>query len=192
MVSLKEEKAIERAIYGRKILEAILVSAIEEEALKLPTLGQFAISELVNGVIDYVGGNSRKILYKDFRMFPRSNHSLDKEFVDELFKYFKEEVTPSRGKIDPKVKGILHFLVLPRSMTGDTIFYFNFESGVGGICPMVTTSTFSLPYTIVFKVKNDILPSLSRTERESVEGIGKSMRSYIKEDLEYINKNFHW
>lgn len=57
---------------------------------------------------------------------------------------------------------------------------------------MIMNSTFSLSQKTLENVKEEIMPKLTNAERRSVEGIGKIMRKYIDEDLEFIKKTYLW
>ncbi len=187
------KKYVEEARYRKGILEAILVSSITEERYELPTIQEFVLSELVNGTIEYIGGDPGKVNYQRFRQgtFERC-----------LWGYYEEEIKLySKGKLNPKIREAITKMVNydivdpsgPDRPYPKTELYTFFKGSMGGgICGVIMKSTFSLPQEITDKVKREIIPTLSNTERKTVEGIGKSMRKYIDEDLEFIKGRYRW
>jgi len=186
------KKEIEEMRYRDRILEALLVSSITEDNSRLPTIQEYILSEVVNGTIDYAGGNAGKINYQKFR------HDRNK-YENELIKYFKEEMSETKGEMSPKIRESIqkmtdcHWVYVPEP--GDnypTCELYGCFRGFGGICPVTFHSSFSLPLELVVRVQKEVLPSLSKDERRDVKGIGKAMRKYINDDLEYIREHYHW
>ena len=61
--------------------------------------------------------------------------------------------------------------------------------GVEGICPLgIASRTFSLPYDLVIRTRTVFLPGFSDEQRRDIQGIGKSMREYVRQDLDLITK----
>ena len=190
----KYKRGMEKRMYRRKVLESLLVVATIEDGLGLPTINEFILSEVVNGTIDFVGGNAGQINYQQFR-FERES------FERKLIEYFEEEMGNSRGKVNPKIRDAIqemvkyHWVYVPDP--GDNYptcgLYQDFKDFCGtGICPISMQSTFSLPYDLVKRVSEKVIPSFSNAERKSVEGIGDGMRRFIEEDLEYIKEHYYW
>jgi len=181
--------------YRRHLLEALLVSSVSEDRFRLPTIEEFILSEVVNGTIEYIGGNVGQIDYQKFR-FDRNS------FERELNKYFEAEMRAhSKGKLNPKFKKAVtklceHYYVNPTGPDRPypyTELYAHFKGfGGGGICPVIMQSSFSLPQETIIRVQREVLPELSNPEKRDVEGISKAMRKYIDRDLEFIGKTYHW
>jgi hypothetical protein len=175
--------------YRNNVLEAILFSSLTPERLRLPTGPEFILSELVNGTIEYIGGNAGKMNYRNFE----EGHY---EFRRRMEKYLSEEMRKfSKGKLDPKIGNAVNKLCecyYPDSSDKTRVEVNFFSHFNWGICQSTNQSTFSLPYDLVIKTREKTIPSLSDSERKDVEGIGKSLGKYLDKDLEYIKKNYFW
>lgn len=180
-------------IYERNVLKALLVASTSEDNLRFPTIKEFILSEVVNGTIEYIGGNAGEVNYQ----------SEGGAFEINLYKYFKSEIeTHSKGKLNPKIREVLdslceYHLESPTGPDGsflETKLYNHFKGRCGGygICQLPTSSSFSLPQDLVIEVNRQILPSLSNEERRDILGIGKSMREYVDRDLEFMAQTSHW
>lgn len=174
-------------IYQRDILDSLLVSSISEGISRLPSIGEYILSEVVNGTINYAGGEAGQMDYQHLR--------LSRGFEEKLFKYFKSEIEEnSRDNLDPKIKKTLLKLCSPFTNSyWETSLYDHFKGIAGdGICPFPTQSKFSFSPDYLERVQKEVIPSLASSERRDVEGIGKSMRKYIKRDLKFIGKTVMW
>ena len=194
---LKEllEKENNEFEYGQGILKSLLYYGSKENNFKLPTIEDFILSEVANGTIDHLTGNGGKIKYKD------SSIDGSFSFVHPLWEYFRDEIKASKKKIDPRVKNAIIKMVHYRRIDPsgpdrpypNTELYDYFKSPWGvGFCHVTMRSTFSLSYEVINDIENKFLPLLSEPERRDIEGIGKCLKKYIHEDLEYIKKQYHW
>lgn len=181
--------------YQRSILEAILFFSTSEESLRLPTIEEFILSEIINATIEYVGGNAGQIKYNQFRL-DRTQHE------NKICNYFKSEIElNSKRKLNPKIqKSLLSQCEVnfvdpegPGKIYIQTGLYIHFKGYLGeGICPRIMQSIFSFPQEIIIHVQKEILPSLSKHEIEDLQNIGKIMRKYIDEDINHIQKHIYW
>jgi hypothetical protein len=187
------EKEREERQFRKSILEAILVSSITPENARLPTINEYILSEIVNGVVDYTGGRAGKITYSD-------DGFEDNTYIRHMQEYFREEMTNPHTALTPRIKSdlekMLAFTFAPYDR-GEGYYpvselYEFFNSPFIGICQAGAHSIFSLPYDLVMKVRNKTLPSLSEEEQKDILGIGKCMRKYIDEDMKDIGKTYHW
>ncbi|MFH1511180.1 MAG: hypothetical protein ABIF10_05795, partial [Candidatus Woesearchaeota archaeon] len=174
------------------LLEAILYCATTEQKPMLPTIEQFVLSELVNGTIQYSGGNAGKLNYQMFLAEPKA-------FERSMWQYYHQQA--AKGKLSQDVYDSITTLVKykmvnaggPDKPFAQTELYTHFKGGAGyEICPVTFSSIFSLPYKTVLRVRNTTLPSYSRKEKEHVEGIGAAMRPFIEQDMEFIKKTYCW
>jgi len=191
------KRSVDELRYRRNVLEALLVSSISQESSWFPTIEQFVLSELVNATIEYVGGNAGQIIYQRFL------HD-EEEFEKHIYNYFKSEMERCSGekKLDPCVNRAIDKLCEYYPVTPPEPFlpynnvelYIHFIGGVfgEGICPVITESSFSLPYETVERFKRDLFPKLSESEKRDIIGIGKIMRKYIDSDLEFIKERYYW
>jgi len=193
MVEKNYKKEIEETNYRKSILEALLVSSIKEENSRLPTIKQYILSEVINGTIDYVGGEAGKHYYRAEMIFLESYERM-------ISKYFESEIKSTDKKLAPKIKKALEKMVecyvinpgwYDRPYTY-TDLYNLYKGPFIGICEVSSHSTFSLPYDLVMKVNNKTMPSFSEEERKDIQGIGKAMRKYIDKDIETIEKTYLW
>ena len=182
-----------RWMYRRRLLEALLVSSTSEVSFRLPTIKDFILSEVVNGTIEYVGGNAGRIRYRRPEEVPNGLR-----FEREIFKYFESDLEAhSEGRLDPKVEDAVRELSRPcleRSPPDrplvSTELYDQFMGGTG-LFPTIMPSRFSLPQESLISAAR-FIPSLPDLERENVEGIGKAMRKYIDDDLKFIRETYHY
>lgn len=176
--------------YRRTVLEALLYHSTKKDNFILPTKEEFILSEVVNGTIEYIGGNAGRISYQ------KSDRNM---FEFDIYKYFENEMKNSKRRLNPAINGAITKMVKyemrcpggpdrPYPYTEVYSFFRGFGGG-GGICPVIMESTFSLPYETVIRIKREVLPSFSDFEIKDIEGIGKSMRKYIKDDLKFIYKD---
>lgn len=188
-------KSIEDSEHRRKVLEALLVAATPN-GNRLPTIEEFILSEVVNGTLEYVNAKAGEITYAK----ERAKHADPKTYESKLYAYYHEEMRNTeklseniRTAIGKLVEAVWHH-PYPGDSYCDTDLHAQFKGfgGVGGICQVIAQSTFSLPHELVLKVQKEIMPSFSESERKDIMCIGEAMRKYIKEDLEYIQKQYHW
>jgi len=177
------------------LLETLLVSSTitDEEIISLPTIKQFTLSEVINGTIEYIGGNAGQITYTQQQHNDPFSNDL---FADRICKHFEEEIKNYGMGLDPNIRKAITKLVKysPPQITGPELSepYIPLYSLFYELHPPLTTSTWSLPYETVKKVKDQILPFLSDSERRDINGIANCMRKYIQEDLTYIREHYHW
>ena len=181
--------------YRKRFLEALLVSSLSENNFRLPTIEEFILSEVVNGTIEYVGGDAGQVDYQGSRL-DRST------FEGRLHKYFESEMEAhSKGKLNPKIREAINKLcgcyyvdpTGPDRPYPHTELYDHFRGPFGGgICQVIGRSTFSLPHDTFIKVQEKVLSSLSSPEKKNIIGIGKAMRKYVNRDLEFIGKTYNW
>lgn len=181
--------------YRRHLLEAFLVSSVSEDSFRFPTIEEFILSELVNGTIEYIGGNAGNI---DYQKFTYNRNDFEKE----LCNYFETEMSAhSKGKLNSDIREAIvelcgHYYVNPTgpdSPYPETELYTHFKGFCGGgICPVITQSSFSLSQDIIANVQKNVLPRFSDSEQKDIVGIGKSMRPYIDRDLEHIKETYLW
>lgn len=186
-------KRIKDSRYRQTVLEALLVVAAPN-GNRLPTIEEFILSEVVNGTLHYVNKKAGEITYA------KEKH-VGKSYESKLYAHYHKEMKSAKEKLDADVRTAIDKLVEavwsyspPDDSYYDTDLYWQFKgfAGVGGICPVLMESTFSLPCELVSKVRKEIMPTFSESEKKDVIGIGKAMRKYVKEDLEYIQKQYWW
>ncbi len=182
---------IEDSRYDRDVLQALLYYSTAEDDFMLPTIEEFILSEVVNGTLEYLGRDSGKVKYQDFK---GGRDSFEKAAWD----YFEEESALSDKKIDPDVMASIgrmagYHIVYPDGPDGPypkAGLYSTFKSVLfSGLC---TSSTFSLLQGDIYHVKKKVIPSLSEAARADIEAIGKIMRRHINEDLAYIGETYMW
>ena len=186
------ESFTDEYVYQSNLLEALIVVSTTEESFHFPTIEEFILSEVVNGVIEYCGGISGKVTYA-------KTGDSDGRFERLLHDFFKEEMKKSSQTLNTKVNDAITAIVQPYSVHAPperpylhTKLY-GYWNGFGcGICPVVMKSTFSLPQELIVTVKKNVLPAFSDDERKDVEGIAKAMRKYVDEDIAFIQKRYHW
>ncbi|NOQ56259.1 MAG: hypothetical protein GQ477_05655 [Nanohaloarchaea archaeon] len=177
--------------FDRNILQALLYYSTTEDDFMLPTIEEFILSEVVNGTLEYLDRDAGKVRYRT-RGFDRNS------FEKEIWNYFEEESSLSDREIDSDVMASIermasYHIVYPDGPDGPystaglySCFKTVLPSGAG------MSSTFSLSQEVIYRVKKEVILSLSEAVRGDVEGIGKIMRRYINEDLGYIRKKYRW
>jgi len=184
MIDEKDERSMRKFRYLENVLEGVLVSSLSNDNLKLPSIERFILSEIVNGTVDFVGGEGGKVNYQDQDVL--REHS---PFLRLAWKYLVDEVGKSRDKLDPKVKGALFKLVRPFDANPSNNLLYNIFPDFTGTG---RASIFSPDLDQYFRIKKKVIPSFSDSERWSVGGVGRAMRNYIEEDLEYIKRIYKW
>ena len=98
----KWEKIRDDTKYQRKVLESILVTASKDNKYMLPTEGKFILGELVNGVIDSLGGRGGRAKFnKDLvGLSPFS-------FEDNIWEYYSSQIVKAPKKLHPKIKEVI-------------------------------------------------------------------------------------
>ncbi len=181
--------------FDRRVLSAILYFSKTEDEFKFPTIKEFILSELANVVIEYITGEKGDVRYQNLRMSEPC-------FEDKIWESIKQAFEKSDSKLSEAVKdSILRLTELKYSHpTGpdrpypnpDIYSTFKGFGGCGGICEIIGKSTFSFSEETNRKIEKEILPSLSESTKNDCRAIGKIMRGYIQEDLEYIKEHYHW
>ncbi len=186
------ECSLQEYTYRKNLLKAILLSSVSEKNCKFPTIEGFILCELVNGVIEYIGGNAGLASYQSF---PSRECALD-----ELYTYLRQEIDNKETGLAPKVKEALLSMCEPYWASdwdgshANTQLY-DFICGVGdrGIRKVSRMEeTFTLSQGITIKLEKEFFPKLSGQEKKDIQGIGKAMRKYIDKDLEYIAHTYYW
>jgi hypothetical protein len=181
-MGLSIDEELKQMKFGREVLGSLLVSSMEGDKIIFPSIKEFILSEVVNGTISYIGGNSGKVVYREDGMF-------ESGFEEKLWKYFLEELKGNTKRINQKIRDSLERLCSPhqdRHSFDTELYSISKEILFGG------RSSASLPYSVVKQVQEKTLPSFSKTQRRDIEGIGKAMRPEIEEDLVYIHKKYSW
>jgi len=179
-----------------RTLQAILASSVmAEEPLKgrnilFPTDRRFVIDEFVNGTLQYIGGDAGHIR---FRHYYRCESVPCFEHI--LVKHFERELTAAAKKLDPNIEHDIRKLIGTYSVYGGALdddyfhnklyLYFDWIKDIG-IHKYLWDSEFEIWTDVIKGVREKVLPSFSCPERRDIEGIGKAMRWFIKEDLAFI------
>ncbi len=170
----------------RELFETFLVSPMNSGKKEFPTIGKFLLSELVNGTISFVGGSAGKV----------DNHRYYFErggFEKTLIPYFQEQMTEERrAKIDSAVIEPIEKMI-KYGWANKCNPYFDPTP----VCEVYefASNIFEVPHSVSFLTidvsdrANRTLESLTKKQREQVQGIGKAMRPFIEEDMIYIKKN---
>jgi len=183
-------------LYQKGILEAMLHSSRTEDNLKLPTIKEFILSELVNGTIDYVGGEAGEFNYQKHQ-----DRHMDSSYETRMWDYYNEKTKDMKDRLNPKISKAINEMVKPewhrpggpdRPYCSTRLYDLFMGHWGSGICNVIMDSIFTLPYETVLKIENKVMPSLTETEKRDVRGIGKSMARFVDEDLRFINKTYMW
>ena len=177
--------------YRINLIEAFLVSSMTKDKFMFPTIEQFILSEVANGVIKHIRGDNRNMPHINYQMFELKENEFEKNLVKELM----FSIGLFSGIMDSKVEKAITELCAPiwAGESYHTELYEHFKGSAGmGICQTPMKSRFSLPYEVVVRAQRIIIPSFSDAERKDVEGIGKAMRPYIEQDLEFIKERYSW
>ena len=192
---IKHEQGNSSFEFRRNVLEALLVSSITNESFKFPTIQEFILGEVLDGVIDYIGGTAGKVNFGEFIV---DRNIFEKELVSyfntEMEKYSKEKLSPN---IKSAIIGLSNYSYInpagPERPFPHTELYNHFNGfDIGRICPLTFESSFSLPSKFISQVKKEILPRFSSSEIKDIIGISKHMRKYVEKDLEFIGRNYQW
>jgi hypothetical protein len=173
----------------RDLFKSILVSTTTEETSTTPWVREFIFDELVNGTIEYIGGEAGKIRYQD-------GHPESPNFERSLAKCLREEIEKN-PKILPAMLRDYLLTMVDHTFTNPTCINegeTNCEL-YGHLAPiphLYAHSRSRLDSDLIAKVRNEILPSFSEREKKAIVGIGKAMRVFMNKDLEYIAKTYHW
>lgn len=176
------------------ILEAVIYFASNKGKMRLPTIEEFVLSELVTSTGEYLSG--RKDFSGYFRRRENGKHCLHNDnwqikmsqFVEDLFSKFG-------GKLPREFSEALKQLVTLEHQYShgekwwDCLLY-DFYKDQTKCNPMI--STFSLSVEFVDRVESNILFLLTQEEIEHIKAIASCMERYVEEDLEFIKKQYHW
>jgi hypothetical protein len=180
------KEGVNKRTKERKLLESLFVWSLDGEKDKVPGISEFALGEVVNSVVEYIGGEGEGVLY-------RRNIS-EQDFRDKLFKYLVSELENHKDILVPEIEERLVLMTKPFSdscppdrpvrMTSLEEYYIE-ES----FCNWFATSRGPLPEGMIERVKSrDYSPQYLN----DVKGIGKAMRSFIEDDLEFISETYSW
>jgi len=171
-----KEKYKEEYNYKKHFLEAVLVSSISDENSWIPTKKEYILSELINGTIDYIGGQAGKITYNNSRFTDDSDI-----FELNMHKYLMKNIRSHKNmELGLNIEKVLKNLCSSNSVTEHDVELYDFFRE---ICPVQGPSIFSPSYETVLRVRKEILPSLSLQERANIQGIGYKMRQFMDQDM---------
>lgn len=182
--------------FQKKILESVLVASIlNDTEIRFPKRKELILNGLVKGTIDYIGGEIPKISNLD--LSEETNYNSRK-----ICRCFETEMDSPDAKIllSKKFRDAIGALCYGGwHRTGkqpdydihfDVEFYPLLEkilledvSSLG-----YNPKTFSFPQDFISKVKKQDYPTFSPDVLEDVLGVGKSMRKYIEQDLDFIGR----
>ena len=177
------EKRRDEFVFKRDFLKSILMVA-SEESQRIPAEYQYVLGELVWGTVDYLGGKSCGVGYKN---------NLDNSALHNgLWKILNGHLQIFRWKVDEKIFNALRGLVEPHTHHAPPDRpYFSCElhdcyDSAEGIIRIRTHSIAPLPTDWKISVE------FTENQKKDMGGIGNAMRPYLKEDLEHISKTYRW
>ena len=176
----------------KDILETLLYFSTNRGKLMLPTIPEFIHKEVIEGLVEYVTEKESPLLHDGF------HH--DTHLEGKMWEYLQKELTNVKRELNSRIKDSLMEMLEPHWESDewadgeyDTKLMILFNGRyTGGICNSVFRSTFSLEQKTINRVEKEILPSLLKSEKIDLEGIGKTMQKYVERDLKYIKEQYHW
>lgn len=178
----------------RKLLfKAILASTPTNKNKNIPSEEQYIYFELINGIIHYVGGEAGKISPKKF-----SHRNFGFEY--DLEKDLKEELKLHK-KLPNKLEKDLLRMVHPYQLdhgfqasdaTTECEVYQFLGNFIGSEILLYPDKSINLLQEKVIDEAKKTIESYDELTRESVIGIGKSMRKYIELDIPEIKRTHFW
>jgi hypothetical protein len=114
--------------FQRKLVESLLAASAETGYQTFPSKSEYILSEVVNGTIDYLGGEGGKI-----RFYPGSDTF---QFHTQIYEELKNNLDSQDEKLQPRINQTLLILVEPRDIHRDVItpleaLYGGGTSGIG-------------------------------------------------------------
>ena len=173
----------------RDLVSTLLLSYSVGQSI--PKAEEYVLSELVNGTIDYAGGDAGLLAYNEMRSDPR--------YEEIMYDYLEEELRHAPKDISPNIESAILDLCAPYMAHNppDQPCMWTELYDILGI-PGWPTGTMRTDngHTYMFTVdalerKNDLLKRFSAPERDDIEGIASSMRKYLDEDICFIREMIH-
>ena len=167
--------------YQTKLLWSILVSSLNEnaflsEGLRFPSNGKYILSEFVNGTIDFLGKKSGEIDYKTM------NFNKKETFENLIWKSFFKSLAGNGEKLDFAIKEVFW-----KWAETPELFYSSWRDFREDVSDRLT---FSPSVERVVYTNKKIIPFFSEFGRDNIKRIGKEMRKYTHEDLEFIKRAY--
>jgi len=172
-----------------QLLKSIFVIASKDNNYVIPTEGNLILSEMSNGIIDYLGGKEgERIQYRD------SIHK-GSFFADWIWENYQSQIKKNPKKLTPKIKGLIDGLINSEweyPCDASESYSYSRLCDIFEDCfspPNLHASVFKIYESIINDCYKTIIPSFSKQEQENLEGIAKSTRKHIEEDMKYIKEN---
>ncbi len=182
--------------FQKKILESVLVASIlNDSQIRFPKRKELILNELIKGTINYIGGEIPKVSNLD--LSEETNYNSRR-----ICRCFETEMESPDAKIllSRNFRNAIGALCYGRwHRTGKQPDYdIHFDVGFYPLLEKIlledvnslgyNPKTFSLPLDFISKVKKQDYPNFSPDVLEDVLGVGKSMRKYIEQDLDFIGR----
>jgi len=181
---MDKQSELENAVF-EAVLVSVVKGAIEDNA-RFPISQGYVLCEFVNGVIDYLGGDSGRIRYQT----NVHNHA----YEDELCALLEETISKSKRELAPRVesalKGLTKTFVRDPGAGHERYIQTRFYECLYRIGKSIISGPndgyFVLAPSDMRRVETEIIPSFYSKEREDILGIAKHMVKFVVEDLRYL------
>lgn len=185
----KKGNAPEQIEFRSNVLEAILVSSMNEDENYFPSFKEYILSELVNATIEYAGGKPGMMSYVSFMNSDNVNM-----FERKITEYLNSELMHTKNICSTIKSAILRMTRMDRvEVSGPDHDYLDCELYIDVQHSLFGSfhSRDSLPYSLVRKVEKQ-MSKFNEEEKRDINGIAKAMRKYIEDDLKYVKAHYYY
>lgn len=179
--------------YKSNVFEGILYYATEEGPKPLPTEVKYVHLSICHGVQEFVRG--KEVEWRTAREIGKSPGGWRAEV--EMWKSMEKELEKTK-KLHPKVKDAVEYL-LHANVSHDLMGEPGVDCGLDiffgpgrGIDVNYFSSTSTLGYGTVDRIKKEVIPSFAEDELKDVKGIGTATARYMAKYVENVRKTHYW
>ncbi len=179
-----EEEKYDKAI---QVLEATVHFTCQDEKEIFPYSGRYILTELVFATVEYLTGIEGRHPYEK-RI---CRHGLTRW---QIYKYFSCVLESFGKELPSEIIDALKLLTKNRYGSNELEAWTETTIDRHWSCVYrrFSSSTSFLDENVKKRIKEKVLPSLSKEELKVCQVIGKLMRKYIDRDCEHIKKTYHW
>lgn len=184
-MNLKEFK--ESNEFQERIIKVLFVLASQGGKLKLPTLKEYALSELIGAVVEHITGKECHL------HFDKVDYG---DWGENIRKNFEESIKNNHftDKLERALRGLVD-IHWENDELGDgewecwamTIYSISVRD-----CNGWSGSTFSLLPKFIQSVEEEDMPLLGEDILQHCQKIAGIMTKYIEKDLAYIKEHYCW
>jgi len=188
-------KGLKKADFQGRILKVLVYFASDMGRIKLPTIEQFVLSEVVAATIEYLTGDEYLFTYRrtqDGKELPGVADGWEwrtNEAMVQALEQFGSKLNPS---LREAIKELTHLEFYSDGIMTKGYLNMIYTTFKHAICHSWLISTFSLSVEFIEEVRRSVIPSLNPETLRHCQTIAEIMKGYVERDVDLIKRRYHW